>query len=511
MAIRNRLGSSSKGGLILFKIVVTVILLFFVLVSGKGLYTVWKGNQPAMVVTILTCGNMFFMAVGLGGLYFMWVGWKKIPALKRASDAARSDALSDRAATVVLTGSGGGSFSEREAARRQLEKSRSRITKSFGAIGLMISIGFILMGGAMAYFTVLRPFADHRETSRWVETPCTIESSEVRIKHSGKGTRYQVAVRFAYTLNGRAYRSDRYDVFESILNRYKASDRNDHPDAIVRRYPKGSRAVCYVNPQNPQEAVLSRKIPASAVWGLIPVLFFCAGVGLLVHELRNRSKLKSADAPRTGPVALKPAQSPYFGVFFGAGFMSIPAVIIVVLLFTEILPTWKTYQTFAIPLLLMVLFASLFLCIGSVIFVRSLMKLQSPRVHLAVTPLSVPLGGEMEVSWELSGRIERFRHLEIELVGREEADYPSRSKNRSVSTEEEVFYSAPIQKLRGPIRERSGAVRVVIPTNSMHTHKGGHNRIVWAIRVHGDIPKWPDMEELYEIEVLPMKSAFRSP
>jgi hypothetical protein len=34
---------------------------------------------------------------------------------------------------------------------------------------------------------------------------------------------------------------------------------------------------------------------------------------------------------------------------------------------------------------------------------------------------------------------------------------------------------------------------------------GGRHRIVWEIKVHGDIPHWPDVDEAYPLTVLPGK------
>jgi hypothetical protein len=37
----------------------------------------------------------------------------------------------------------------------------------------------------------------------------------------------------------------------------------------------------------------------------------------------------------------------------------------------------------------------------------------------------------------------------------------------------------------------------------MHSFSGGNNRIVWTLKLAGEIPQWPDVTESVEIEVTP--------
>jgi hypothetical protein len=48
-----------------------------------------------------------------------------------------------------------------------------------------------------------------------------------------------------------------------------------------------------------------------------------------------------------------------------------------------------------------------------------------------------------------------------------------------------------------------GEIGFVMPSDSMHSFEAYWNRIVWEIKVHGDIKWWPDVEETFKIAVLP--------
>ena len=51
---------------------------------------------------------------------------------------------------------------------------------------------------------------------------------------------------------------------------------------------------------------------------------------------------------------------------------------------------------------------------------------------------------------------------------------------------------------------RAGEAAVEIPEDTMHTFRGQSNQILWHLTVKGDIPRWPDVDDEWEIEVLPL-------
>ena len=40
----------------------------------------------------------------------------------------------------------------------------------------------------------------------------------------------------------------------------------------------------------------------------------------------------------------------------------------------------------------------------------------------------------------------------------------------------------------------------------MHTFAAPHNKVVWCLKVRGEIPRWPDVDEEFPLEVLPGES-----
>jgi hypothetical protein len=49
----------------------------------------------------------------------------------------------------------------------------------------------------------------------------------------------------------------------------------------------------------------------------------------------------------------------------------------------------------------------------------------------------------------------------------------------------------------------SGQVGLIVPGDTMHSFKADNNRIIWSIEIRGDIKRWPDVKESFEVEVTP--------
>ena len=109
----------------------------------------------------------------------------------------------------------------------------------------------------------------YRAAQKWSETTCTIASYDV-----SKGRRgYVFNLTYRYSVGGRRYESQQYDLFYD-LNTGKAE--------FGKRHPRGSQVTCYVDPDNPQDAVLYRgvsQIPF-VLW-LFPAIVFLIWAVLL--------------------------------------------------------------------------------------------------------------------------------------------------------------------------------------------------------------------------------------
>jgi hypothetical protein len=186
-----------------------------------------------------------FMAVGGGGLYALWkpAGEPLAPRLARRLQRAFANA------------------------------SPRGCMAAFFAVFLLAGAGFSLF--------FVQPALRVLKARSWQRTPCTVISSQVRTHSDDDGSTYSVDVLYSYTFGGREYKSNRYQFLGGSSGGYAAKER------IVRHLPPLTRTVCWVNPEEPAEAVLNRDFSAEYAFGLVPLLFVMVGLGGLVFALRG--------------------------------------------------------------------------------------------------------------------------------------------------------------------------------------------------------------------------------
>jgi len=175
-----------------------------------------------------------------------------------------------------------------------------KIPSSLDRRGPLVFLGlfalmFVFAGLAMVYATSLQPWLANRDAQNWVETPCWITSIAIK-SHNGKNTGLEIT--YQYQFAGRTLQSQRYDFTPSSASGYAWTAASEH------QYRKGTVTVCYVNPQQPSEAVLSRTVennpmnwmPAVIVLpGLL--LLLPVAVGVLRRIKFGESTFELSDAP----------------------------------------------------------------------------------------------------------------------------------------------------------------------------------------------------------------------
>jgi hypothetical protein len=109
----------------------------------------------------------------------------------------------------------------------------------------------VVLPALMFYFLFWIPYRRVRIAKSWRKTPCVIVSSAVE-EDAGDSGLYYIVMTYEYDYAGHRYLSDRYSFsFASTAGRWGKR-------RIVRRLAPGSRAFCYVNPDNPGDAVINR-------------------------------------------------------------------------------------------------------------------------------------------------------------------------------------------------------------------------------------------------------------
>lgn len=423
---------------------------------------------------------LIFVAVGGGGI---WAAWRRSRA---------PQGLTARVAT------------------RSTAERRGRL------VGMLFGGVFFVVGVVLTWLLFIRPVLGIAAAKSWPEVPCEIVSSEVASHSSDDGTTYSIEITYRYEVDGRAYVSNRYGFTIGSSSGYKGKAQ------VVAAHPPGSRATCFVNPADPTDAVMDRGWTAAMGFGLIPVVFALVGGGLLLAMLRKPGAAADAGAFRggtpgaagaagsrssgagavpvgigTGPLELKPVSSrriKVLGAALVALFWNGIVSVFVVQLFSG---GWAGFSWF------LAIFLTPFVAVGVflvVLLVRQVLALSNPVPVLTLaTPVLHP-GGRLEVSWVLRGRVQALRHLRLTLEGREEATYRRGTDTR---TDREVFAEFPVAEASDPAGLAAGRAALELPRRLMHSFSAAHNKITWQLRVRGDVPRWPDIDDEYTIVILP--------
>ena len=380
---------------------------------------------------------------------------------------------------------------------------------------------FALIGGVAFFFMGVRPVLKMLSARYWQETPCVVVSSEVRSHSSDDGSTYSVNILYAYEINGREYRANRYHFMGGSSSGYAGKT------AVVNRYPPRTKTVCFVNPDDPTDAVLERGFTKDLLFGLIPLVFVVVGVGGILFARRSAGRGSQAlsesasvrmkrfwpniaqpgppavwDPSHAVPVVLKPQFSPGMKVL-GAILIAAFWNGIVSVFVWQIVQSWRRHNADWFGTIFLIPFVAIGLGMIGYVGYRFL-ALFNPRPRLTVTPGAVPLGEAVEVKWELSGRADRVRNLRLHLEGREEATY---QRGTNSVTDKSVFAKVELASIADRLAIHGGQARVVLPAGLMHSWVGGSNKIIWSLHIRGDIPWWPDLKEEFPLTVLPRRTA----
>ena len=372
---------------------------------------------------------------------------------------------------------------------------------------------FIVIGGLILVLAFLRPAMKVLAARNWLAVPCKILASAVDRHDSDDGATYSVEILYEYQVNGRAYRSNRYSFMGGSSSGYEGKRR------IVRRYPPGHEVACYVDPDDPFEAVLMRGFTPGMLFGLIPLVFVLVGATGLRYQLRERPRKAEAPAlpewmpkrpgdvsalgqkSRTladGAVELQVGRSrlyKFVGMLLLAAFWNG----LVSIFATMAVKSWLAGR----PEYCLSIFIVPFVLIGIAILggaVYCLMGLFNPKPRLRLNGVAVPLGEPLEIAWVVEGAVHRIERLRIALEGREEATY---TRGTDTVTDKETFARLEIADVRDRAAIRAGKASVVLPADTMHSFAAEHNKIIWTLKVEGAVARWPDIKDEFAFTILP--------
>jgi hypothetical protein len=176
-----------------------------------------------------------------------------------------------------------------------------------GGCAVLFGLPFILAGLAIGAFSYLPSIWSWWSALGWEEVPCWIEKAELKTIHSRKGgPTYQVNARYLYDFDRHRYHAERVSFFGGSDN---MGDFQTKAFQQIKAFEGKERPFrCYVNPAQPETAVLFRDLR----WGhllmisIFPTLFPLAG-----SLVSTSGWLQSRKAAQTARLALQNPGAPW--------------------------------------------------------------------------------------------------------------------------------------------------------------------------------------------------------
>lgn len=414
--------------------------------------------------------------------------------------------------------------------------SENRQASGCGRVGLaLFGLIFAAFGAFFIWMTVVSPMRQSKAAQSWTKTECTIVKSKVEFHSDDDGTSYSPDIKYEFELAGQVIQGDRHSFA-------RWSSTHQWAKEIVKKYRPGEIHPCFYNPDDPQESVLDRELNwpvgdlimtliISGIFlliGLAVAAFAILGFGLFnksakkpkaVSDAADRSKHRhpqfsatnnlnqftsgvhpedALDQTWSAPRKLKPETSKWTMFLIILGIAVFWNGIVSVFVFAMIFDDVGTWGRIGLGLVL-----TPFVLVGLgllIAVVYTFMSLFNPVVEVAISTGAVPLGGEVDIAWEIIGNPRRIRTLKLEIQGEQSATY---RRGTTTSTDTEIFELVPICEVTDQANLEFGSTTVRIPPRTMHSFDGGNNKISWSIVVQGEIPWWPDVNAVYPFRVKP--------
>ena len=345
---------------------------------------------------------------------------------------------------------------------------------------LVLCAAFVVAGWVNLYNTWSEE-ATASAMEQWPEVSATVVSSTLVETREDRRTTYSIEILYSYEYGGVAFRSDDWGV-APIPSRFRHS-----AERQLKEFEPGTAIVCYVNPDNPGQAVIQREPGPTLLAFLIAIASLVIPLVWLVTTLLARATDSSKD---------------------GNGHTRIDTIAQTVIV--EKIQSWQVWLAVASGLVVLtvgirgqwatttVSTTVVIAAVAPFLGYQLLQRLQM-RPALTVTPSIVRLGETVTVHWNLKGRFVEPRQLVLELVGREKAS----SGSSGDQTYQHDFSVLPAFDTTDVEAIRHGEAQLTIPGTTMHSFKSEHNEIQWLVRVRTATPGLPSVTQTIGVTVQP--------
>lgn len=370
---------------------------------------------------------------------------------------------------------------------------------------VLFALPFLGVGGFMTYRFV-SGIVTWNSAAHWAETTADLDKLVLKRNKGDGGATYRIEAEYRYQYNGRDYTGHRVGLFSGADN---VSNYHQRLHAKLESLRNRQQPVpCYVNPANPSQSLLDRKMRVGLLTFHIPFVlcFTGAGVGMIaaaVRQVRRNSaesrlvKLHPQEPWRwradwaSGVIpALGPASGGYWVA--AAVFWNLVCGAVLLVAFAEGSVDWKLMLTLAglnAIGLAIAAYAALLAARG--------VRFGASKLELADTPGVI--GGRLAgVVW-IPARVAPAQGFHVTLV----CQRIQRNSDRNASVAVNLWEQERriTQTLRGDSRGRTAVpIAFTIPSTATATDTRAGCPVRWRLRVHAKLPG-PDYRAEFELPV----------
>ncbi len=355
-----------------------------------------------------------------------------------------------------------------------------------------------------------------------------MERIEIAESPGDDSTSYYPKAEYHYTVSDVMYRGSLFWFGQNnaINNRTLVED-------ATSAFSAGDEFPLFYNPSNPSESVVVRQIAPgswflaalSSVFIAFPLVFIYAAMSASAKAKKPTSALGAvplslAGTPRVDSLAFHSDTSPneIDDPYNNQPYMVKPTTnqltnAICLFIFGTIWNCLVAIFGYGVVFKaggfnwLPALFTGGFFLVGIGIFcgaIYCLLASFNPKPTVVCSQSQIYPGSEFEISWTFAGNTGRIKSLKLSLTCSETVTYRAGTDTR---TETKVISEDILFESSDPSTFAEGFALTKIPITSMHTFKSPNNEIKWTVKLEGDIPMWPNLNEVFDIKVYPPQIA----
>lgn len=171
-----------------------------------------------------------------------------------------------------------------------------------------VGFGLIMVGIIILWFMTLSPLIHLKKAQSWVRVPCKIIRSEFSFDEYGASGSFSFQYKYDDQVFTRFYYN--YEVLTP-----------DRKRRIADQYENDQETLCYVDPNNPSDAIISNDFSYGYLIGLVGCVFIFSGLLLFYSAwFSDRRKPISKRYQWGEGVELKSAISPLMNISVASSF-----------------------------------------------------------------------------------------------------------------------------------------------------------------------------------------------